>query len=128
MSDSIEFKIETSSIPQGKNVIPWTGTVSAGTMQGRDLVPAFLGVLHEYHPNAYWRILGDILAEFPDYLDWDDENENWHSDNMSYFLNEDIWDAMQEIVPEGVYFGAHPGDSADYGFWNEDYDDEDDEL
>lgn len=38
---------------------------------------------------------------------------------MEYLLNEDIFDAMQDLSPEGHYFCAHPGDGADFGYWKE---------
>src|SRR5579884_541198 len=41
-----------------------------------------------------------------------------------YFASEDAdrdWealiDALNEYAPDFMYFGAHPGDGADYGFW-----------
>ena len=36
----------------------------------------------------------------------------------SYIFYE-ILDAMQEIAPEGAYFGAHPDDGACFGFWSD---------
>lgn len=92
----------------------FTGTVSHATMRSQDLIPAFLGVLREFHPGAHHAILSDIPADALE----DHEHEWWKSDDCSWILNEDIWSAMEEIAPEGHYFGAHPGDGSDYGFWS----------
>ena len=35
----------------------------------------------------------------------------------AYMIYEDIEYAMDEIAPDGCYFGAHPGDGADIGVW-----------
>jgi len=38
-------------------------------------------------------------------------------DEVSWYLAEDLWNAMDDIAPEGCYFGASEGDGTDYGFW-----------
>lgn len=35
----------------------------------------------------------------------------------SEYLNEDIWLYLNDISPEGFYFGAHLGNGSDFGFW-----------
>jgi len=133
------------------STVDFTGTVSEGTMRARDLVPAFMDVLAKYAPDVWLRIKSDIASEF-NILNYDclfgldgecnqegycghclhndspgnctlDRDDVWYSEMMSWILNEDIWDAMNDITPDGCYFGAHPGDGSDYGFWQveEDY-------
>ena len=52
-----------------------------------------------------------------------DKHPGWQDEDVPWIINELAWDAMNEIAPEGFYFGAHPGDGCDYGFWaiEEDY-------
>lgn len=115
---------------QTKRTVDFTGSASRNTMRVQDLVPKFLGVLAEYHPDA-WNTITDDIAEMingrnascvHDSINYDefmsdDSYALWQSEEIGYILNEDIWDAMQEIAPDGFFFGAHPGDGADYGFW-----------
>lgn len=38
-------------------------------------------------------------------------------EERSYILYDNIWDRMNELAPEGYYFGSRPGHGADFGFW-----------
>ncbi len=33
------------------------------------------------------------------------------------YIMENIFDYLNEIAPEGCYFGAHEGNGSDFGFW-----------
>ena len=48
------------------------------------------------------------------------------NEQFSMWLNEDIYAAMEEIAPEGYYFGSSEGDGACIGYWpiEEECDDE----
>lgn len=91
------------------NSFAFAGSVSSGTMREEDLVPAFLSVLRELDPKTA-ETLEKELEEIRKDHDWD-------SEEISLFLNETLWDAMDACSPDGWYFGSHPGDGADYGFW-----------
>jgi hypothetical protein len=99
----------------------WIGSVSSGTMREEDLIPAFEAVLEQAgedlpdRPAAVAKLLdGGVLT------DREQEEVGW-------YVHEGLWEALDAIAPEGCYFGAHPGDGADFGFWQCDNDDDDDD-
>ena len=77
------------------------GTVSEGTMREEDLIPAFLDTLTGLaRDDAERRLVSEIRQRMDAKVDL-----------------EALTDALQEHAPPFCYFGAHPGDGADFGFW-----------
>lgn len=100
-----------------------TGTISHGTMRPQDLIPSFLDALEAIAPDAYAQMMVSSFGPVPAYVyDEGDDSEWWDSDDAGYLL-ESLFDALDENSPEGFYFGAHPGDGSDYGFWQVEQDD-----
>lgn len=99
------------------NPVETCRSVSHATMRPQDLIPAFMRLLVEYHPNR----AADLTNEYPALrkaVEEFDEKDPWfESEEASRLLNEEIYEAMQDIAPEGCSFGSHPGDGSDYGFW-----------
>lgn len=91
-----------------------TGSIISGTHRTQDLIPAFISVLREVDEAAYAQLL--VNGGVPAHADEDDDADWWHSEQASFLL-EDLFDTLDENAPEGHYFGAHPGDGADFGFW-----------
>lgn len=87
------------------------GSVSSGTMREEDLIPAFMDCLEHFdkpHADSLRGELVEIEAI---------QNEDEKMEQMGYFLNESLFDKLNEFAPPYFYFGSHPGDGADYGFW-----------
>ena len=45
-----------------------------------------------------------------------DDDDYWDSEEAGWDI-ESLIGALNELCPPFVYFGTHPGDGADYGFW-----------
>lgn len=90
------------------------GSVSSGTMRPEDLVNRFLNVLAQ-HGNAF---VGGRRHTHSDAIQGLRKHRAVDDEAVAELL-EDLFDAMNEIAPAGHYFGAHPGDGADFGFWPE---------
>lgn len=99
------------------------GTVIHGTHRPEDLLPAFANELLRVSPGygrPYCSAQEAIaLAErFQD--DTDDSVAHWEASEVISELQDEI----NEYAPPGLYFGAHIGDGADFGWWPVDTDDE----
>ena len=103
------------------------GTIIHGTLRVEDLVPCFAECLRELlslensdvdaesrsaHAKLCERVTSSIEKDGDDYFESEDAGHDLA----------DLSDALNEHAPDGCYFGSHPGDGADFGFWAHDDD------
>jgi len=90
------------------------GSVSSGTMRPEDLIPSFLWEAKHLRLNKYERTrVSSIDKAVPDPADL---NDYFQSDDADFDL-EELFDILNNHSLPYFYFGAHPGDGADYGWW-----------
>ncbi len=94
------------------------GTVIHGTLLPEDLLLAFMealetldgeranGIRKEY-AEVFKTISGDRSIADGDYQLTMDAAECLGT----------LYDALNACAPEGLFFGSHPGDGGDFGFW-----------
>ena len=97
------------------------GSISTGTLKTQDLLPYFLETL----TARGGKIPSDLeCGKYIEYINWpaldttacDYDDKFWDSDEAHWDM-EALIDALNELCPPFVYFGTHPGDGADFGFW-----------
>jgi hypothetical protein len=101
------------------------GSVSSATMRPEDLIPTFTAELEyqlKHGPRvsretrkAHTALAREINARM--------ESEDYYDSESADFDLESLSDALDAYAGPYFYFGAHPGDGCDYGFWlSEDWD------
>lgn len=92
------------------------GTVSHGTMRSQDLIESFTSELRSLGHRS--RDLTKIEKRYNTAIN------GQYGDNDAYFDNEvSSWDLeslfnmLNSHALPYMYFGSHPGDDSDYGFW-----------
>ena len=89
--------------------------VSDGTLKPEDLIPKFLNALKN-DETAHAKFLKDN-PEILEIQSWDDVDDETKS-----MLVDELTDALNDIAPDGYFFGASDGDGACFGFWQVDPD------
>lgn len=95
-------------------------SVSWGTLRSIDLANAFINTLDTYRNQSdteATNLVAQIREEVPQEAWEDDAHPYWNTSEAGYLINETLFDALNEICPEGFYFGALEGDGSDIGFW-----------
>ncbi len=94
-------------------------SLSHATMRNEDLIPAFFRFLEEHDPKEAESLLADYpyFAEFAATGSWSFIGEKWYLSQEADYLCMALFTEIDAIAPDGYYFGAHPGDGSDYGFW-----------
>lgn len=83
-------------------------SISSGTHDSDTLIDRFMNVLRVYARDKYDAYVKEN-PEVSDYKELDDETKG--------YIVDELFDLLNEIAPEGTYFGAIEGDGADFGFW-----------
>jgi len=99
----------------------FNGTVIYGTLRNQDLLPEFVATALEINPDKTLYRLSEFLPNMRALI-YEHDHPWWQSDDAVHALDAVI-DLLNEYAPEGIYFGAHPDDGADFGFWRVNDDD-----
>jgi hypothetical protein len=88
---------------------PFTlGSVSSGTLRTEDLLPAFAEAYRPFNPNApVIEECDAVMQGWEGGLDYEDLDE----------VIGKLQECLTEVCPPFIYFGAHPGDGSDFGFF-----------
>lgn len=107
-------------------------SISHATMRTQDLVLSFMNFLQENNDSAFNYMCTVLQTQIFDEelnITWggikerleDSSYEDITSDTvrelLTEFLHERLFMCLNQLAPEGCYFGSHVGDGSDYGFW-----------
>ena len=92
------------------------GSISSGTMQPRDLIPAFADVLEGLDDDGNYSYAA-LVAECTALTDEDYESNDEDTMDRIESILEELFYALDSFCPPYVCFGSHEGDGSDYGFW-----------
>ena len=121
------FKKCKITFSEGKAVIeaprltaqPGTGIIDSA-LPNIDLFHAFLHLWQELDPDAcrsFKKDNPDLLQALSD-QECGIDNDWWESEEASSTLDE-LTDALNDYAPDGYFFGMHPGDESDFGYWKD---------
>lgn len=94
------------------------GSVIHATLRNEDLIPAFLDKLRTLDNKRALRFKDShtAMSSAIEDLENGETNPYWNTEEATEDCN-DLADILGEYAPDGHYFGSHPGDVSDFGYW-----------
>lgn len=96
----------------------YAGPISSDTLRVEDLLPRFCLVARAMLCEGYGRfhdcrVDADMLEDIECRMV---EPDFFRSEEAGWFMD-DLFELLEEICPEGWWFGSQEGDGACFGFW-----------
>lgn len=88
------------------------GTAIEGTLRNQDLIPELGSILKDLSDEPK-----ELFQEIEEISKYPEEDEIWDRDEYAYELLNEIIDYLNLQAPPFCYFGVHPGNGSDFGFW-----------
>ena len=100
----------------------FTGTIIAGTHDTIAVLAACSEALHALNDTTPVRRLAEFSADFGQFHrelvnDALTAVEHGEDTDDARELLLDVMEALDYLAPDGFFFGAHPDDGSDFGFW-----------
>ena len=122
LTESDLHRIVRESVNRVLREAEMPGSISHGTMRNEDVIPRLMSVIFRNNPQKareIWKSSPNLLQALCD-SKCGNPNNWWESEEATE-ISCDLHDVLQDYAPEGHYFGSHPGNGSDLGFWpNED--------
>ena len=96
--------------------LPSIGSVSHGTLRTEDLLPDFVSLLRELGYRGKRNGAYDRASRIANLSARHGEIPEGLREEADELVN-DLCDLLDGFAPEFCYFGTHPGDGSDFGFW-----------
>lgn len=95
-------------------------SVIHGTLRNCDIIPALCDVIQD--TPAYLQLLASSGSPIHAAMNrMEDKSDDWWNSEEATDLCQELFEVCDKYAPEGYYFGAHPGDGSDFGYWKTDY-------
>ena len=97
---------------------PLNSSLINGTLNNFDLITMFLDTIRDTAQyEAY------MIMPLQPFCTSEPNDDYWDSEDATHIL-EDLLYTLDLYAPEGYYFGAHPGNNSDFGYWKDEDEDE----
>ena len=87
------------------------GSISTGTLRTEDLLQRFADTLKACGSTS------NEIANAYDFVNAIEPEDNPEGNPDAQLIMDLLWEALEAMCPPFIYFGTHPGDGADFGFW-----------